>query len=184
MLQPIFVLIMFQPMNATPFDSDAPLGSRRAIIRYNPDNAAELEMVELTWGLKPKEADGRPFRFVRSEGRTFPSHRCLIPASEFHVTTGERRYRFSLEDGNWFYLAGVWRPATDAWPESYAILTVEANPEVARYQERQGAVLLRRQRLDWLDQTVPESDLLQPLLARSLDVAQLGGAGAQPLLAL
>lgn len=124
---------MFSSMIATAFDSDAPLGSRRAVIRYN---AAELEMVELAWGLKPKAVDERPFRFVRSEGRAFPDHRCLVPASEFHVTTAKRRYRFALEDGNWFYLAGVWRPATREWPESYAILTVEANPEVARYQER------------------------------------------------
>ena len=170
---------MFPAMIATAFDSDAPLGSRRAIIRYN---AAELEMVELGWGLRPKTIDDRPFRFVRSEGRTFPSHRCLIPASEFHVTTAKRRYRFALEDGNWFYLAGIWRPATGDWPESYAILTVEANPEVARYQDRQGAVLLRRQRMDWLDATIPEDQLLRPLPARSFDVAELTAGTAESLL--
>jgi len=158
-------------MIATAFDSEAPLGTRRAVIRYN---AAELEMVELAWGLRPKEGDDRPFRFVRAEGRTFPDHRCLIPASEFHVTTPKgRRYRCALEDGNWFYLAGIWRPATRDWPESYAILTVEANPEVARYQGRQGAVLLRRQRMDWLDGNVSEADLLQPLPARSFEISEL-----------
>jgi putative SOS response-associated peptidase YedK len=170
---------MFSSMIATAFDSDALLGSRRAIIRYN---AAELEMVELAWGFRPKTADDRPFRFVQSEGRTFPSHRCLIPASEFHVTTAKRRYKFALEDGNWFYLAGIWRPATQGWPESYAILTIEANPEVARYQERQGAVLLRRQRMDWLDSTTSEADLLQPLPARSFDVSELTTGIAESLL--
>ena len=83
-------------MQATPFESDAPAGARRAIIRRN---AEELEMVELAWGLEPKDGDSRPFRFVRAEGRVFPTHRCLIPASEFQVTRTGRRYRFSLEDG-------------------------------------------------------------------------------------
>ncbi|MDB5583963.1 MAG: hypothetical protein JWR80_9139 [Bradyrhizobium sp.] len=172
---------MFLVMIATAFDSDAPLGNRRAIIRRNAD---ELEMVELAWGLKPKSLDDRPFRFVRAEGRTFPSHRCLIPASEFHITTAKRRYKFGLEDGNWFYLAGIWRPATRDWPESYAIVTIEANPDVARYQDRQGAVLLRRQRMDWLDATVTEDELLRPLPSRSFDVAELTSGPPQAMLAI
>ncbi|MDB5723899.1 MAG: hypothetical protein JWQ16_653 [Novosphingobium sp.] len=164
---------MFLPMKVTAFDSNASLGARRAIIRRYRD---EIEMVELAWGLKPKHIEERPFSFVRSEGRTFPSHRCLIPASEFHVTTDKKKsYRFTLEDGNWFYLAGIYRPATIDWPESYAILTIEANPDVARYQERQGAVLLRRQNMDWLDLNMPEAELLKPLPARSFDVEEIGG---------
>ena len=168
-------------MIASPFDSDAPMGSRRAVIRREAD---ELEMVELAWGLKPSAPEARPFRFVRSEGREFSTHRCLVPASEFHVTQDKRRYRFTLEDRNWFYLAGVWRPACAGWPESYAIVTVAANPEVARYQDRQGAVLLRRQRMDWLDGAVPEVDLLQPLPARTFSVEEIvGKGGAQKILA-
>lgn len=159
-------------MQATAFDSNAPLSARRAIVRRYRD---EIELVELAWGLRNRDPDERPFRFVRAEGRTFPSHRCLIPASEFHVTTDKKSYRFALEDGNWFYLAGIYRPATIDWPESYAVLTIEANPDVARYQERQGAVLLRRQTMDWLDMTVPEDQLLKPLPAGSFDVEEIGG---------
>jgi putative SOS response-associated peptidase YedK len=81
-------------MQASAFDSNAPLDARRAVIRRYRD---EIEMVELAWGLKPKDPEDRPFSFVRSEGRTFPSHRCLIPASEFHVTTQNKSYRFALE---------------------------------------------------------------------------------------
>ncbi|MBV5325892.1 MAG: hypothetical protein J0626_11875, partial [Rhodospirillaceae bacterium] len=33
-----------------PFDSNAPLGERRAIIRRNPDDAQEIEMIEAAWG--------------------------------------------------------------------------------------------------------------------------------------
>jgi len=95
----------------TPFDSDAPLGAGRAIIRRNPDDASEIEMVEATWGSDPRFSAGDSYRFVRSEGRTFASHRCLIPASEFHMSVGKKRYRVSLDDGNHFYLAGIWEPA-------------------------------------------------------------------------
>lgn len=79
------------------------------------------------------------------------------------MKVGSKRYSVTLGDRNWFYLAGIWRRATADWPESYAILTIEANEDVASYQERQGAVQLRRQRMDWLHHLVPESELLQPL---------------------
>lgn len=161
-------------MKASPFESEAVLGTRRPIIRRNPDNAQEVEMVEAGWGLQPWEGqDTKPFKFIRSEGKTFPSYRCLIPASEFHIKNGDRRFRVTLEDGNWFYLAGVWRPANPDWPLSYAVVTIEANPDVFFYQERQGAVLLRRQNMAWLDLTVPQEELLQPLPARSFTVTEI-----------
>lgn len=171
-------------MQAIAFDSNAPLGARRAIIRRDAADG-KPELVELAWGLPPSEPAGRPFRFVRSEGRAFPSHRCLIPASEFHVTVGERRYRFSLEDRNWFYLAGIWRPATRDYPESYAILTVEANAEVARYQERQGALIRRNRHMQWLDLTLPEEEQLVTPPLRTFIVEELRDHGAiQPMLAI
>lgn len=166
---------MFTLMRATAFDSDAPLSATRAIIRRYRD---EIEMVELHWGLRPTAPDRRPFRFARAEGRTFPTHRCLIPASEFHLSTAKKRYRVALEDGNWFYLAGIYRPATIDWPESYAVVTIAANADVARYQERQGAVLLRRQTMDWLDLARPEDALLKPLPARSFAIEEIGRPGA------
>ena len=159
-------------MIATAFDSDAPSDARRPVIRRD---AGELEMVELTWGLKPKEVGERPFRFVRSEGRTFESHRCLIPASEFHVKAGGRAFQFSLRSGDWFYLAGIWRPASGGWPESFAIITVQASAEVQRYQDRQGAILFRSQRMEWLDGSTPEAELFHPLPAGELAVAEQRG---------
>lgn len=172
-------------MNAkpTPFDSDAPLGSRRAIIRRNPDDAQELEMVEANWGSDPRFGAGDSFRFVRSEGRTFPSHRCLIPASEFHMTVGSRRYRVTLDGGNFFYLAAVWEPAMAEWPLSYRIVTVPANAEVARYQERHGAIIHRRQVMQWLDGTVPEHELLATPPARTFLVDEIGARATQGALA-
>jgi len=146
-------------MAATAFDLDAPLGHRRVIIRRDGD---AVEMVQLPWGLQPKDSEGRPFTLLRAERRRFPMHRCLVPASEFRFGRGNRRYTVSLSDGDWFYLAGIWRPALPDWPEAFAILTVEANPDMAPYQDRQMAVLRREQRMHWLDLLRPEHELLVP----------------------
>jgi putative SOS response-associated peptidase YedK len=142
-------------------------GEAAPIIRRNGD---ELEMVELVWGLKPrKEAEQRPLINIRSEGRRFPRHRCLVPASEFFVRerSGERptRWRFTLADGDTFYFAGIWQPSSDDWPEAYAVLTTAANPDVAPCSDRQMAVIPRSARMAWLDHLTPEDELLQPLPA-------------------
>lgn len=177
-------------MSATPkpFDSEAPEGSRRPIIRYNPDNPGEKEMVEAVWGSNPRFSDGITYRFVRSEGKTFPSHRCLIPASEFQMQIGTKRYRVTRDDGNFFYLAGVWEPPMGDWPLAFRIITVAANAEVSHYQERHGAIIERRQVMQWLDATVPELDLLVMPPARMFVIEEIGAIGqrkpVQPLLAI
>ncbi len=168
----------------TPFDPDAPLGTRRAIIRRNPNDVQEIEMVEATWGSDPRFNDGASFRFVRSEGREFPDRRCLIPASEFQMAVGDKRYRVTLDGGNFFYLAGIWEPALGDWPLSYRIITVAANAEVARYQERHGAIIQRRQVMQWLDGTVPEIDLLITPPSRIFLVEEIGVNSKQAALAL
>ncbi|RUV90834.1 SOS response-associated peptidase, partial [Mesorhizobium sp. M5C.F.Ca.IN.020.14.1.1] len=105
-------------MHASIFDSEASIGQRRVIIRRN---AGGVEMVERPWGFQPEQPGGRPFTVIRAEGRTFPSHRCLVPASEFRHRSRGKHYGFSLADSDWFYFAGIWRPATRDWPEAYAI---------------------------------------------------------------
>jgi putative SOS response-associated peptidase YedK len=167
-------------MSAKVFDSDASLDERRVIIRrYGGD----VEMAELPWGLQPSEVGGRPFTVVRAEGKTFPSHRCLVPASEFRHRSRGKAYSFSLADSDWFYFAGVWRPATRDWPEAYAILTIEANDDVAPFHDRQMAVLRRDQRMAWLDRTCLEEELLRPLPAGTFVVSQPRKASAQAALA-
>lgn len=144
---------------ATPFDSDA-LGSRRAIIRRNPDDMAEIEMIEAAWGSNPRFADGVRYEFIRSEGRQFPGNRCLVAAWEFQIRNGEKKFRAFREDGNFFYLAAIWEPAMGEWPVSYRIITLDANPDVIRYQARHGAIIERRDAQKWLDFAVPEEQLL------------------------
>lgn len=168
---------------ATPFDSDA-LGSRRAIIRRNPDTVSEIEMIEAAWGSNPRFSDGVRYEFIRSEGRTFPTNRCLVPASEFHIRNGEKKFRVRLEDGNFFYLAAIWEPPLGDWPVSYRIITVDANPEVMRYQERHGAIIQRRQVMQWLDSSVPETDLLVTPSPHLFSIKKIQTRPAQGHLAL
>lgn len=144
---------------ATPFDSDA-LGSRRAIIRRNPDDSQEIEMIEAAWGSNPQFSDGVSYEFIRAEEKRFPGNRCLVPASEFHIRNGEKKFRAFRDDGNFFYLAAIWEPAMGNWPISYRIITVDANPDIILYQGRHGAIIERRQVMQWLDLTMPEADLL------------------------
>ena len=75
-----------------------------------------------------------------------------------------------LDGGNHFYLAAVWEAAIGDWPLCYRVVTVAANREVARYQERHGAIIHRRQVMQWLDHGIPEGDLLDAPPARKRDV--------------
>jgi putative SOS response-associated peptidase YedK len=165
---------MFHAMDPSPkpFDLEASDGAVRAIIRYDPDNGHDKEMIEAVWGSDPRFSAGISYRFVRSEGKSFPSQRCLIPASEFQISVGQRRYRVTLDDGNFFYLAGIWEPAMGDWPLAFRIITVAANAEVSRYQERHGAIIQRRQVMQWLDAAVPEADLLVTPPARLFRVEE------------
>ncbi|MEC3950161.1 SOS response-associated peptidase family protein [Sphingobium sp. HWE2-09] len=144
---------------AIPFDMDA-VASRRAIIRRNPDDPQEIEMIEAAWGSNPHFSDGVSYEFIRAEGKRFPTNRCLVAASEFHIRNGDKKFRAFREDGNFFYLAAIWEPAMGDWPVSYRIITVDANPEIIRYQARHGAVIERRDVQKWLSHAVPEDELI------------------------
>lgn len=176
---------MFRQVIAPPpFDPDAPLGARRVIIRRNPDDASEIEMVEAAWGSDPRVDGGVSYRFVRSEGQTFPRDRCLIPVSEFHLAVSDKSYRVTLQNCEHFYIAGVWEPAMADWPLCYRVITVAANPEVARYQHRHGAIIRRSQVMQWLDGTMPAVDLLETPPAHTFLIREIGASARQPVLAL
>ena len=168
-------------MSATAFDSATSLDDRRVIIRRD---GRGVEMVERPWGLQPLEVGGRAFTLIRSEGRSFPSFRCLVPASEFRNRVNGKPYRYRLADGDWFYFAGIWRPATRDWPESYAILTIAANDDIALYQDRQMAALRREERMAWLDLTRREAELLRPLPKGTFRVERYREEPGQAALAL
>lgn len=95
--------------------------------------------------------------------------------STLHATLAG--YRFTLADGNWFYLAGIWRPAYGDWPNPVLFCRC-GQSEVARYQNREGAVLLRRQRTAWFDGPVAEDELLRPPPPRTFRVEEILDTGA------
>jgi len=157
----------------TPFDSDAPGDGVTALVRRNPDNMGEVEMVKAAWGSDPRFSDGINYRFVRTEGRAFPNRRCLIPASEFRMGTGDHRYRVTLDSGNFFYLGAVWDPPLADWPLSYRILTIPAGADVIPYQSRHGVIIERRNVMHWLDGTLPNEELFAEPLRHTLFVEPL-----------
>jgi putative SOS response-associated peptidase YedK len=141
----------------------------------------KVEMINAVWGSDPRFSDGVNFRFVRSEGGAFPTRRCLIPASEFRMGTGDHRYRVTLDSGNFFYLAAVWDPPLADWPLSYRILTIPAGADVIPYQSRHGVIIERRNVMHWLDATLPNDVLFAEPPRHSLFVEPLR---AQAVLAL
>jgi len=61
----------------------------------------------------------------------------------------------------------------DGAGDAFTILTTEPGPDVAPIHNRQVVVLERADWLGWLDLTRPEAELLRPLHAGSLTVAQV-----------
>ena len=129
------------------------------IVRTLDGERGAGDLVQRRWSWPGQNR--KPVYNFRSDGREFNTGRCLI-----------------IADGDWFYFAGICQPATSDWPESYAILTVAANDDIAPYHDRQMAVLRRGQRLDWLDGLAAENELLRPLPPGSFSVRAAGSVTA------
>ncbi|HEY5711115.1 MAG TPA: SOS response-associated peptidase [Allosphingosinicella sp.] len=140
------------------------------------DFAADLVQRRWSW----PAPNGKPVYNFRSEGRTFDSGRCLIPADGFYEFTrhsdpkSKRKHKwlFTMKDQPWFCIAGIWRSVPDLG-EAFTLLTTEPGPDVAPYHSRQIVVLPPREWARWLDPRVPAADVLRSLPAGSLDVEQV-----------
>jgi putative SOS response-associated peptidase YedK len=142
-------------------------------------------MALLKWGLLPAWAKGpqaKPQINARAETlldkpffrEAFRWRRALIPADgwyEWPKKGADKSPRwFSLKTGELFAIAGVWEPG------SFAMITCEPNPVVARFHDRMPAMLARDAEAEWLDPRTPVDrlkDLLRPypselLAARSV----------------
>ena len=133
--------------------------------------------------------NGRPVYNFRSEGREFKEHRCLIIADGFYEFTTpadpkqkkKDKWLFTKKDERLFCIAGIWREHPEVGP-AFTMLTMEPGPDVAPYHSRQIVILERDRWSDWLDPSVPASEVLKALPAGSLEVAQLGEPKAPPRL--
>jgi putative SOS response-associated peptidase YedK len=136
----------------------------------------EIEFAALRWGFPRGKPKGAPIINFRSEKRRFPVGRCLVPASHFYEFSGTKspkaKWKFTKAGEDWFCFAGLWRPMPEGGA-AFTLLTTEPGPDVAPIHDRQMVILNRRDWASWLDLTQPEADLLKPLPAGSLTVAQV-----------
>lgn len=123
---------------------------------------------------------GKPLYNFKSDGRRFDSGRCLIVADGFYeFTTPEDpkkrrkdKWLFTKRGEPIFCIAGIWR-SDPAVGEAFTMLTMPPGPDIAPYHDRQIVLLDRSRWADWLDPSVPASEVAQMLPAGSLDVMQV-----------
>jgi putative SOS response-associated peptidase YedK len=131
-----------------------------------------VELKQLRWGFaRPK---GGPLINFRSDGRRFPTGRCLVPANGFYEFTGDKapksKWLFTAAHDDTgkdlFCIAGLVRD------DRFTMLTTEPGPDIAPYHDRQVVILPRQDWATWLAPS-PEFPPLGPLSAGSLRVTQI-----------
>ena len=149
--------------NLEPRDSIRPTDPAPILVG-SPEGA---ELKQLRWGF-PRPQGGPVINF-RSDGRRFPSGRCLIPADGFYEFTGDKapksKWRFAAADGEIFCIAGLVRD------DRFTMLTMPPGPDIAPYHDRQIVILPPTQWADWLGSS-PDA-VIPDLPAGSLTVTQI-----------
>lgn len=136
------------------------------------------EMVQRRWSWSGP--GGKPVYNFRSEGREFPSGRCLILADGFYEFTApadpkakrKHKWLLTLRGANLFGIAGLWRNSPDAG-EAFTMLTTAPGEDVAPYHSRQIVIVPPADFTRWLDPAVPARELARALPAGSLEVRQI-----------
>jgi len=128
----------------------------------------------LRWGLVPARAQGGASPHVNARAETvattpsfraaFRSRRCLVPADGFYEWQrgpgGNVPWLFRPAAGGVLALAAVWEEG------AFAVLTVDAGPDVADVHHRMPVVVPPRGFAAWLDRATPVEavkSLLRPL---------------------
>lgn len=162
-----------------PAREDIRITDMAPIVRAAEGPRGTAELVNRRWSCpSPQE---KPVYNFRSEGRKFEWHRCLILADGFYEFTDPAepkqkrldKWLFTMADHPWFCIAGTWRESLTG--EAFTMLTMDAGPDVAPYHHRQIIPLTRIQWADWLDPSVPASQVLRWLPQGSLPVTQVHG---------
>ena len=145
------------------------------IVRAESGKPGSYEMVVRRWSWPG--AGGKPVYNFRSDGREFPSGRCVIIADgfyEFTATTDPQqkrkdRWLFTWPGEEIIGIAGLVRPMPEVG-EAFTMLTTEPGADVAPYHNRQVALLAPAHWKAWLDYSAPAADLVQPLPPGTLNV--------------
>lgn len=143
------------------------------IVRGSADGNADLIARRWSW----PGPSGKPVYNFRSDGRSFPSGRCLILADGFYEFTTPADPRQKRKD-RWLFtptrdpllaIAGLVRTSPGIG-EAFTMLTTEPGPDVAAYHSRQVAVVGVGDWRAWLDHSGTARDLLGPLPEGALTV--------------
>ena len=145
------------------------------IVRAVAGDSGDHELIVRRWSWPGPT--GKPVYNFRSDGREFPSGRCLIVADGFYEFTTpadpkqkrKDRWLFSAPDGQVLGIAGLVR-AHPQVGEAFTMLTTEPGPDVSPYHGRQVALIPQSDWRSWLDHSASAADLLRPLPAGSLAV--------------
>ncbi|HET7535211.1 MAG TPA: SOS response-associated peptidase [Candidatus Didemnitutus sp.] len=93
--------------------------------------------------------------------------RCLVPADGFYEWGGAGAARlphyFFLPKHPAFFFAGLWEPATDAVPASFAVVTTTANEVLRPMHDRMPVILGPNSGRNWLGDEPLEANLLARL---------------------
>src|SRR6478735_6366403 len=135
------------------------------IVRRAQTDAGSYDLLVRRWSWPGQ--GGKPVYNFRSDGREFPSGRCLIVADGFYEFTTpadpkqkrKDRWLFAPASGGLLAIAGLVRDDPGRG-EAFTMLTTEPGPDVAPYHGRQVAVLRPDQWKAWLTYERPASQLL------------------------
>lgn len=180
---PRFNIAPTQAITVIPADGSATAGSMRWGLVPSWAHPEEAHPGAHLINLRVETAREKPgFR------RLVEHRRCLIPADGFYEWRGapgaahKTPYRFVLKDRTPFALAGVW----DRWHDaatghdlhSVTILTMPANPVVARIHDRMPVMLTREARRRWVvPVSQPAEKWLEPanvIPAAQMDFYEVG----------
>ena len=151
-----------------------------AVIAVQPETGRR-GLVQLAWGLVPRDALGRERGFINARSETawekpafkeaFARRRCLIPATGFYEwqkLDARRRqpWLIRLAAPGPFAFAGLWEPAAavpGATP-TCTILTTEPNEVARMVHDRMPVILDPSDYALWLDPAVELAAEVRPLL--------------------
>ena len=170
-------------------------GEPAGIVRREEDGARRWRWV--VWGLIPQWMKEPPQgkRLINARAETLLERpafrgavryrRCLVPADGFYEWTGPRGRKwavlFTLPDERPFAMAGLWERwlgADGSEIETMAIVTVDANADVAPVHERMPALLRREHWQAWLDvRSVPAAEAVRLLMPAPDDMLRAREAG-------
>jgi len=152
---------------------DVRISEKAPVVRFNRDKGV-AELVERRWSWPGPT--GKPVFNMRSDGREFSRHRCLVLADSFYEFTmaadpkQKRKDCWAFRPAGEFAIAGLLRDDPKVG-EAFTLLTVPPGCDIANYHNRQIALLDPAQWRAWLDGSAKSVEVLQPSVAGSLAVS-------------